>query len=69
MKNISVGFGNAFSGGQSATALGFARNGGGQAVLTSDDGKVTQCVFQAAFGSGQGQCRGLDGRNYVLVIS
>ena len=34
MKNISVGFGNAFSGGQSATALGFARNGGGQAVHT-----------------------------------
>ena len=67
-QNLGVGFGTAFGGSGVATGIGFGSNGGGQAVLTSPDGKVIECVFQAAFGRGQGECRGLDGRQYVLVI-
>ena len=66
------GFGTAYSGGRTAFGTGFgtsvASNGSGQAVLTSPDGKVIQCVFQAAMGRGQGQCEALDGRRFVLVI-
>lgn len=44
-------------------------SGMGQAVMTSPDGgKVIVCVFQASFGRGQGQCEGLDGRRFILVI-
>lgn len=75
-QNATVGFSNSFasasSGTRTAYGSGFgtsvASNGSGQAVLTSADGKVIQCVFQAAMGRGQGQCQGMDGRNFVLVI-
>jgi len=75
-QNASVGFNNSFasasSGTRTAYGSGFgttiASNGSGQAVLTSADGKVIQCIFQAAMGRGQGQCQGMDGRSYVLVI-
>lgn len=67
-QNASVGFGSGVSGGKFATGTAIGSNGGGQAVMTSDDGKVIQCVFQAALGRGQGQCEGLDGRRFVLLI-
>ncbi len=67
-QNLGVGFGTAFSGMHTTTGTTFVSNGNGQAVLTSPDGKVIQCVFEAAFGRGQGQCEGLDGRRFVLVI-
>ena len=75
-QNVSVGFGQsfgtAFSGGRAAFGSGFgtsfASNGSGQGVMTSADGKVIQCVFQAQMGRGSGQCEGMDGRRYVLVI-
>lgn len=75
-QNVSVGFGQsfgtAFSGGRTAFGSGFgtslASNGSGQAVMTSADGKVIQCIFQAQMGRGSGQCEGMDGRRYVLVI-
>lgn len=75
-QNATVGFGQSFgtaySGNRTASGSGFgttvSNNGSGQAVLTSDDGKVIECMFQAAMGRGQGQCQGMDGRRYVLVI-
>lgn len=75
-QNVTVGFGQsfgtAFSGNRTAYGSGFgtsfASNGSGQAVMTSSDGKAIQCFFQAQMGRGSGQCEGLDGRRYVLVI-
>ena len=76
-QQASVGFGQGFGtafGGNRPPAYGSAfgttvsSNGMGQAVLTSEDGKVIQCVFQAQMGRGQGQCEALDGRRFVLVI-
>ena len=67
-QNATIGFGTGVSGTKFATGTAIASNGTGQAVLTSDDGKVIQCVFQAAMGRGQGQCEGLDGRRFVLMI-
>lgn len=67
-QNAAVGFGTGVSGTKFATGTAVSSNGAGQAVMTSEDGKVIQCVFQAALGRGQGQCEGLDGRRFVLVI-
>lgn len=75
-QNTSVGFGQSFgtaySGGRTALGTGFGTtvvsNGSGQALMTSADGKVIQCVFQAMAGRGQGQCEALDGRRFFLVI-
>jgi len=67
-QNASVGFGTGVSGTKFSTGTAVASNGSGQAILTSDDGKIIQCVFQAALGRGQGQCEGMDGRRFVLVI-
>lgn len=78
-RQVSTGFGQSFGSGsvygrrpvyfnQTTTSTAFASDGSGQAVLTSEDGKVIQCVFQAAMGRGQGQCEGMDGRRFVLVI-
>lgn len=75
-QNVTVGFGQsfgtAFSGGRTAFGSGFgtsfASNGSGQAVMTSADGKAIQCMFQAQMGRGSGQCEGMDGRRYILVI-
>lgn len=75
-QNATVGFGQSFgtaySGNRTAFGSGFgttvSNNGSGQAVLTSPEGKVIECIFQAAMGRGQGQCQGMDGRRYVLVI-
>lgn len=61
-QNASVGFGTGMSGTKFATGTAVSSNGAGQAVLTSDDGKVIH------LGRGQGQCEGLDGRRFVLVI-
>lgn len=47
---------------------GVSTDGTGQAVLTSDDGKVIQCQFQASLGRGSGQCEGMDGRRYAMII-
>lgn len=67
-QGAAVGFGTSFSGGRVSTGTGFGSNGSGGAVLTSSDGKVLECGFQAMFGRGQGHCAGMDGRQYVLVI-
>jgi hypothetical protein len=67
-QNASVGFGTGVSGTRFATGTAISSNGSGQAVMTSTDGKVIQCVFQAAMGRGQGQCEGMDGRRFVLII-
>lgn len=75
-QNTTVGFGTsygtAFSGSRMAYGTGIgttvASNGSGQALLTSTNGKVIQCAFQAAMGRGQGQCEALDGRRFILVI-
>lgn len=67
-QGATIGTGFATSGASSAIGTSLSSNGGGQAVLTSNDGKVIECVFQASLGRGQGQCQGMDGRRYVLVI-
>lgn len=67
-QNATVGYGTGVSGTRFATGTAIASNGGGQAILTSSNGKVIECVFQAALGRGQGQCSGLDGRRFALVI-
>ena len=67
-QNASLGTGFATSGTKSAVGTTVYSNGGGQAVLTSADGKVIECFFTASMGRGQGQCQGMDGRRYVLVI-
>lgn len=67
-QNASLGVGTGVVGTSFATGTAVSTNGGGQAVMTSADGKVIQCVFQAAMGRGQGQCEGMDGRRFVLVI-
>jgi hypothetical protein len=67
-RTANVGYGVGFSGAHVGSAVAVGSNGGGQAVLTSEDGKVIQCVFSASFGHGQGQCEGMDGRRFVLVI-
>jgi len=60
-------WGGGFGGVGISTGTGYG--GGGQALLRSPDGsKVIQCFFATSFGSGQGQCTGLDGRRFVLVI-
>lgn len=64
----NVGFGAATRGLKTSTSTFVGSDGGGQALLTSEDGKVIQCVFQASLGRGQGQCEGLDGRRFALVI-
>jgi hypothetical protein len=67
-QGATVGFGTGVSGTSFATGTAISSNGSGQAILTSADGKVIQCVFQASLGRGQGQCEGMDGRRFVLVI-
>lgn len=67
-QNATVGTGFATAGGTSAIGTGISSNGGGQAILTSTDGKVIECFFQASLGRGQGQCQGMDGKRYALVI-
>lgn len=67
-QNASVGFGTGVSGTSFSTGTAISSNGSGQAIMTSADGKVIQCVFQAAMGRGQGQCEGMDGRRFILVI-
>jgi len=67
-QNASVGFGTGVSGTSFATGTAIGSNGSGQAILTSADGKIIQCVFQASLGRGQGQCEGGDGRRFVMVI-
>lgn len=75
-QNATVGFGSGFATASSGTNTAFASgsgttvasNGSGQGYMTSEDGKVIQCVFQAAFGRGQGECQGMDGRRFVLII-
>jgi hypothetical protein len=66
---IGVGggsWGGGFGGVGVSTGTG---GGGGRALLRSPDGsKVIECYFASSFGSGQGQCTGLDGRRFVLVI-
>ena len=67
---IGVGggsWGGGFGGVGVSTGTGYG--GGGYALLRSPDGsKVVECYFSTSFGSGQGQCMGLDGRRFVLVI-
>ena len=67
---IGVGggsWGGGFGGVGVSTGTGYG--GGGHALLRSPDGsKVIECYFSTSFGSGQGQCTGLDGRRFVLVI-
>ncbi|MGR4869387.1 hypothetical protein ACIPRI_11025 [Variovorax sp. LARHSF232] len=59
-------WGGGFGGVGVSTGTG---GGGGRALLRSPDGsKVIECYFATSFGSGQGQCVGLDGRRFVLVI-
>lgn len=67
-QNASLGVGTGVSGTSFATGTAISSNGSGQAILTSADGKIIQCVFQAALGRGQGQCEDMDGRRFVLVI-
>ena len=67
-QGVSIGFGTAFSGVHSATGTTIGSSGSGSAILTSADGKVLQCVFNAAFGQGQGQCQDGTGRVYALLI-
>ncbi|MBS0452196.1 MAG: hypothetical protein JSS14_12885 [Proteobacteria bacterium] len=60
-------WGGGFGGVGVSTGTGYG--GGGHALLRSPDGgKVIECYFSTSFGSGQGQCIGLDGRRFVLVI-
>jgi hypothetical protein len=67
---IGVGggsWGGGFGGVGVSTGTGYG--GGGRALLRSPDGsKVIECYFSTSFGSGQGQCTGLDGRRFILVI-
>lgn len=67
---IGVGggsWGGGFGGVGVSTGTGYG--GGGYSLLRSPDGsKVIQCYFSTSFGSGQGQCTGLDGRRFVVVI-
>lgn len=58
-------WGGGFGGVGVSTGTG---GGGGRALLRSVDGKVIECYFATSFGSGQGNCQGLDGRRFVLVI-
>lgn len=58
-------WGGSFGGVGISTGTG---GGGGRALLRSADGKVIECYFATSFGSGQGNCMGLDGRRFVLVI-
>ncbi|MBS0339252.1 MAG: hypothetical protein JSS56_01915 [Proteobacteria bacterium] len=67
---IGVG-GGSWGGGFGSVGIstGTGYGGGGHALLrTPDGGKVIECYFSTSFGSGQGQCVGLDGRRFVLVI-
>lgn len=60
-------WGGGFGGVGVSTGTGYG--GGGRALLRSPDGsKIIECYFSTSFGSGQGQCTGLDGRRFVLVI-
>ena len=75
-QNATVGFGQsfgtAFAGNRTAYGSSFgtmvASNGSGQAILTGENGKAIQCMFQAQMGQGNGMCEGLDGRRFLLVI-
>jgi hypothetical protein len=61
--------GGGWSGSGGAVGISTATGGGGgHAVLTSPDGRVIECFFATSFGRGQGECRGADGRRFVLVI-
>ena len=60
-------WGGGFGGVGVSTGTGYG--GGGRALLRSPDGsKVIECYFSTSFGSGQGQCMGLDGRRFIIVI-
>jgi hypothetical protein len=58
-------WGGGFGGVGVSTGTG---GGGGRALLRSPDGRVIECYFATSFGSGQGNCMGLDGRRFVMVI-
>lgn len=58
-----------WSGSGGAVGLSTATGGtGGHAVLASADGRVIECFFATSFGRGQGECRGMDGRRFLMVI-
>jgi len=70
--NIGIGVGvGSYSWSGSGGGLGLSTGtggGGGRAVLTSSSGRVIECYFASSFGRGQGECRSMDGRRFVLVI-
>lgn len=70
--NIGIGiggWGGSWGGGGACVGVSTATGGGGgHAVLRSARGQVIECFFATSFGRGQGECRGMDGRRFVLVI-
>jgi len=68
IRGTSSGFGTSFGAGGTSFGTGVGVSNGGSATLISADGKVIQCIFRAEMGRGQGQCEGLDGRRFALVI-
>ena len=68
-QNASTGFGTTVAGTQVATGVITMRDGSGQALLLSPEGKVLRCRFGAVVAwRGQGQCQNNDGKLYDLLI-
>lgn len=67
-QGMTVGFGNAFSGGRTAFGTGVGSSNQWQGLIMNKDRKVINCQFQAMLGAGTGMCEALDGRRFALVI-
>jgi hypothetical protein len=68
MQNTAVGFGTGFVGTRSFQTTSIGIGTGGQSMMTSADGKWIACQFNAALGSGMGQCQDGAGKVYGLLI-
>ena len=69
VQGATAGFGTTVSGQRVATGTFVTTDGGGQALLTSPEGKVLRCVFGSVVAwRGQGQCQTNDGRLFDMLI-
>lgn len=68
MQGTAIGFGSGFVGGRSFTTTSIGISTAGQSTMMSADGRWVQCQFNAAAGSGMGQCQDSKGKLYGMVI-
>ena len=69
VQGVTSAVGVSMVGARTVPTIGVGTDGGGQALLTSPQGKILRCQFGPVVGwRGQGQCQSNDGKVYDLLI-